>query len=95
MSTEEQKPQPQPQQPVDDKDKYLKPYWYPKSIGEQNELLPSFKENVNRGSLLTKTVQFSINFLLVLIPCLILHKIYKIWYSFLKLENGIWKSTKN
>ena len=87
MSKEEtnQKPAEKTQ---DDKDKYLKPYWYPKETGEQNEILPSLKANVNRGSLLTKGIQFTINTILILIPVSILYKLYSIWYAHLNLENG-------
>nr|BAN37770.1 fatty acid elongase, putative [Entamoeba histolytica] len=72
-----------------DKERSLKDYWYPKEIGEQNEILPSLKANVNRGSPLTKGIDFTVTTILYSIPLIILYISYKTWYSFLDVSNGI------
>ncbi|ELP84296.1 hypothetical protein EIN_065710 [Entamoeba invadens IP1] len=74
---------------VDEKEKYLKPYWYPKSIGEQNPILKSLKDNVNRGSPLTKAIDIIVKLVLITIPTLIVLKIFKFWKSYLDLSSGI------
>ncbi|KAL7720053.1 3-ketoacyl-CoA synthase [Entamoeba marina] len=72
-----------------DKERSLKNYWYPDYIGEQNEVLPSLKANVNRGSTLTNAIQYSVNFILYTVPVFVAYKLVRYYLSFLDTSNGL------
>ncbi|EMS17605.1 3-ketoacyl-CoA synthase, putative [Entamoeba histolytica HM-3:IMSS] len=67
-----------------DKERSLKPYWYPMADGEQNEILPSLHKNVLRPDIITKALDYIVKLICFIILYFVLRMMYNLFYFVMK-----------
>ncbi|KAL7718647.1 3-ketoacyl-CoA synthase [Entamoeba marina] len=78
-----------------DKERSLKPYWYPMEDGEKNEILPSLHANVKRPDFFTKSIDVAVYLVAGVLSILTLNVLNSIVLLLIQTTTSITKPYEN